>query len=53
MMALLYICTIILLFSASIFVHELGHYLAARALGFVVDTFSITVGPATCKRRVG
>ena len=53
MMALLYICTIILLFSASIFVHELGHYLAARALGFVVDTFSIGMGPAIWKRRVG
>lgn len=52
-MTLLYICTIILLFSASIFVHELGHYLAARALGFVIDTFSVGMGPGIWKRRFG
>ena len=39
-MALLYILAMILLFSVSIFVHELGHFLAARACGMVADVFS-------------
>lgn len=43
---------IILLFSLTIFVHELGHYLAARACGMVVETFSIGFGPALWQKRV-
>ncbi|MGD9782150.1 MAG: RIP metalloprotease RseP [Kiritimatiellia bacterium] len=53
MMALLYIIAMLLLFSASIFVHELGHFLAARALGLVADVFSIGMGKAVWKRKVG
>ena len=52
-MALLYILAMLLLFSASIFVHELGHFLAARALGLVADVFSIGMGKALWKRKVG
>jgi regulator of sigma E protease len=37
---------IILFFGGSIFVHELGHYLAARARGVHVEVFSIGMGPA-------
>lgn len=37
---------IILFFGGSIFVHELGHYLAARARGVHVEVFSIGIGPA-------
>ena len=37
---------IILFFGGTIFVHELGHYLAARARGVHVDAFSIGIGPA-------
>ncbi len=52
-MGLLYILAMLLLFSASIFVHELGHFLAARAFGMVADVFSIGMGPALWKRKVG
>ena len=53
MMGILYILAMLLLFSASIFVHELGHFLAARALGLVADVFSIGMGPAIWKRKIG
>ena len=52
-MGLLYILAMLLLFSASIFVHELGHFLAARAFGMVADVFSIGMGPALWKRKAG
>ncbi|MDY0146152.1 MAG: RIP metalloprotease RseP [Kiritimatiellia bacterium] len=53
MSILLPILAILLLFSLSIFVHELGHFLVARALGLVADVFSIGMGPALWKRKVG
>lgn len=53
MTLLLPILAIALLFSLSIFVHELGHFLAARALGLVADVFSIGMGPAIWKRKIG
>ncbi len=53
MMAVLYILAMLLLFSASIFVHELGHFIAARALGMVADVFSIGMGKAIWKRKLG
>lgn len=34
-----------------IFIHELGHYLAARSQGVTVEVFSIGFGPALLKRR--
>ncbi|MEO6245329.1 MAG: RIP metalloprotease RseP [Opitutaceae bacterium] len=36
---------VVLFFGGSIFVHELGHFLAARARGAVVERFSIGFGP--------
>lgn len=53
MLTLYTILVIVLLFGATIFVHELGHFLVARALGMVVDVFSIGFGPAVWKRKVG
>ena len=44
---------LIVLLGLSIFVHELGHFLAARRFGMIVDTFSIGFGPAIWKRKVG
>src|SRR3954469_25618800 len=41
---------IILFFGGSIFVHELGHFLAARRRGVKVTRFSIGFGPAIWKR---
>jgi len=43
----------LLLLGIAIFVHELGHFLAARWLGFKVEVFSIGFGPAIWKRKVG
>ncbi len=37
---------VVLLFGGSIFVHELGHFLAARRRGAHVERFSIGFGPA-------
>jgi regulator of sigma E protease len=37
---------IVLFFGGSIFVHELGHFLAARARGVHVEVFSIGFGPS-------
>jgi len=42
---------IILFFGGSIFVHELGHFLAARRRGMKVSRFSIGFGPAIWSRR--
>lgn len=36
---------IVLFFGGSIFVHELGHFLAARRRGLVIERFSIGFGP--------
>ncbi len=36
---------IVIFFGGSIFVHELGHFLAARRRGMVVERFSIGFGP--------
>ena len=43
----------ILLFSILIFVHELGHFLAAKAFGVQVNEFSMFMGPAIFKKKVG
>jgi regulator of sigma E protease len=42
---------VVLLFGGSIFVHELGHFLAARRRGAIVERFSIGFGPALLKWR--
>ncbi len=43
----------ILLFSVLIFVHELGHFLAAKASGVRVNEFAMFMGPAIFKKQVG
>ena len=42
---------VVLFFGGSIFVHELGHFLAARRRGVKVERFSIGFGPALWKKR--
>jgi regulator of sigma E protease len=42
---------VVLLFGGSIFVHELGHFVAARRRGVHVERFSIGFGPAIWSRR--
>lgn len=43
----------ILVFGLIIFVHELGHFLAAKSLGVYAPRFSIGFGPALWRRRFG
>lgn len=49
----MYILLAILIFSILIFVHELGHFLAAKASGVQVNEFAIFMGPAIWKKQVG
>ena len=43
----------ILLFSILIFVHELGHFVAAKLSGVQVNEFAMFMGPALWKKQVG
>ncbi len=43
----------ILLFSILIFVHELGHFTAAKLSGVQVNEFSMFMGPALWKKQIG
>lgn len=43
----------ILLFSFLIFIHELGHFVAAKLSGVQVNEFSIFMGPALWEKKVG
>ena len=46
------IALVILLFSLAVFIHEFGHFIAARKLGMKVDAFSIGFGPAIWKKKI-
>ncbi len=41
----------VLIFGIIIFIHELGHFLAARCTGVTVNEFAIGMGPAIWKRQ--
>ena len=43
----------ILLFSFLIFIHELGHFVAAKLSGVQVNEFSLFMGPVIWKKQVG
>jgi regulator of sigma E protease len=43
----------ILLLGGLIFVHELGHYLVAKAFGVRVDRFALGFGPAIVRKQIG
>ena len=43
----------ILIFSVLIFVHELGHFVAAKLSGVQVNEFSMFMGPVIWKKQVG
>lgn len=43
----------ILFFSFLIFIHEFGHFIAAKASGVQVNEFSIFMGPALFKKQIG
>lgn len=44
------IILVVLFFGGSIFIHELGHYLAARWRGLKIERFSVGFGPPLLKR---
>ena len=46
------IVLVTLLFGFTIFIHELGHFLAARWFGLQIDAFAIGMGPAIWKRKI-
>ena len=50
-MTVLIILFAILLFSVIIFIHELGHFIAARIFGVTVHEFAIGMGPALWKHK--
>lgn len=49
----MYILVAILVFGVLIFVHELGHFLAAKASGVQVNEFAVGMGPAIFKKTAG
>ena len=49
----MYILLAILVFGILIAVHELGHFLVAKACGVRVDEFAIGMGPASWKKQKG
>ncbi|NNJ69757.1 MAG: RIP metalloprotease RseP [Kiritimatiellales bacterium] len=53
MLEILYIVVMMLfLFGVTIFVHEWGHFIAARKCGLVIEAFSIGMGPALWKKEI-
>ncbi|MEI6970508.1 MAG: RIP metalloprotease RseP [bacterium] len=46
------VVVLVALFGLAIFVHELGHFLAARLCGMVVEVFSIGFGPAIWSKKI-
>ena len=52
-MGIVYILAAILVFGVLIAVHELGHFMAAKACGVWVNEFSIGMGPTLWKKQKG
>lgn len=44
---------VLVIIGTFIFIHELGHFIAARSTGIPVDLFSVGFGPALLKKRIG
>ena len=43
----------IIVFGLVVFVHELGHFIAAKLTGVYAPRFSIGFGPSLLKKRIG
>jgi regulator of sigma E protease len=50
---MIYLIATIILLSVLVFVHELGHFLAAKAVGIRVETFSLGFPPNIFKKKMG
>ncbi|HPV40471.1 MAG TPA: site-2 protease family protein [Spirochaetota bacterium] len=44
---------VLIIIGLLILVHELGHFIAARAVGVPVEVFSVGFGPALWRKRIG
>ena len=53
MSTVVFILIAVLVFGVLIAVHELGHFMAAKACGVRVNEFSVGMGPAICKKQKG
>ena len=53
MSTIVYILVAVLVFGFLIAVHELGHFMAAKACGVRVNEFSVGMGPALLKKQKG
>lgn len=53
MTTVIYILFAILIFGFLIFIHELGHFIAAKLSGVQVNEFSINMGPKLLQKRRG
>lgn len=52
LISVLYAFGIMILFGATIFVHELGHFLVAKWCGLQIDAFAIGMGPPIFQKKV-
>jgi regulator of sigma E protease len=52
-MNIIYIVEVVLLFSFMIFIHESGHFLAARFFNVDVEEFALGFGPTLLSRKMG
>lgn len=52
-MSISYILSAVVALGVLIFVHELGHFLVAKRVGILVETFSLGFGPKLLRRRFG
>jgi len=52
-MTFLYLLFAILIFGFLIFIHEFGHFLAAKKLGVQVNEFAICMGPVLWRKKKG
>lgn len=50
---MVYVLAAILIFGVLIALHELGHFMAAKACGVRVNEFSVGMGPAVFKKKKG
>lgn len=50
---MIYLLATIVVLSILVFVHELGHFLAAKSVGIRVETFSIGFPPNIVKKKIG
>ncbi len=50
---MIYLLATIVLLSILVFVHELGHFLAAKSVGIRVETFSLGFPPNIFKKKIG